>query len=160
MKYLTLSNSQHKAIIDDEDYWNCFIHDWILRGYIVCVSNSKKYGHINLANYVKNTRGILYDHKDRNHFNNQKENLRIATVSQNYMNRPKQDNFIQCSSKYKGVCFATKQGRWMAQIRANKVKYFLGYFQDEQEAARAYDRAAIKYHGEFACLNFPRIDYS
>jgi len=44
---------------------------------------------------------------------------------------------------------------WQARIRAHGTLEFLGYFYDEVEAAKAYDRAAKKYHGEFASPNFP-----
>jgi hypothetical protein len=45
--------------------------------------------------------------------------------------------------------------RWRARIRVNGKRISLGLFKDEIEAAKAYDRAARKYHGEFASLNFP-----
>jgi hypothetical protein len=47
--------------------------------------------------------------------------------------------------------------KWAAAIRCNNKTYHLGYFDDEVDAARAYDRAAKKYHRRFAALNFPDI---
>ena len=44
---------------------------------------------------------------------------------------------------------------WAAKIQVNGEQKFLGMFEDEVEAAKEYDRAARKYHKEFAVLNFP-----
>ena len=43
----------------------------------------------------------------------------------------------------------------MVLIKYNCKRKFIGYFKDEKQAAKAYDEAAKKYHGQFASLNFP-----
>lgn len=60
-------------------------------------------------------------------------------------------------SGFKGVYLHRGKGPncWYAQIRAHGRKIHVGAFLTPEEAARAYDEAAIKYHGEFARLNFP-----
>jgi len=95
--------------------------------------------------------GMLVDHKDRNTLNNQVHNLRICTNSQNASNSGKQsDN----TSGYKGVT-KPKWGGWRAAIKVNGKTIYLKKWKTKEEAARAYDEAAKKYHGEFASLNFP-----
>lgn len=89
------------------------------------------------------------DHKDGDPLNNQKENLRLATRSQQLANSVKRPG---TSSRYKGV--TRHQGRWMAQIKVNGKHIYLGMFGDEEDAARAYDKAAKEAFGEFAKPNF------
>lgn len=94
------------------------------------------------------------DHIDGNPVNNQRDNLRPASRSQNQANRGKPKNN---TSGFKGVSW--HRNKWQASIRVNYKPIHLGYFDDPIEAARTYDRAALKYFGKFANLNFPREDY-
>lgn len=56
---------------------------------------------------------------------------------------------------YKGVYWHRRDRRWVAKIRTPIKRLHLGAFVSPEAAARAYDAAARKYHGEFAYLNFP-----
>lgn len=97
----------------------------------------------------------LVDHKDRNGLNNRRENLRICTPKQNRGNALKSKNN---TSGFKGVVLNTTEKRtkpWMAYMKQDNKSKTLGYFLTAEEAARAYDRAAVTHFGEFARLNFP-----
>jgi len=95
------------------------------------------------------------DHRDGNGINNQRENLRVATGSQNQGNqRPRKG----ASSRYKGVSWYRRYHKWEGRIEHQGHSYHLGYLDDEADAARAYDDAARELFGEFACVNFPRGD--
>lgn len=92
----------------------------------------------------------LVDHEDRNPLNNYRYNLRRCTKQQNGRNRASSRN---SSSKYLGVYWKVASKKWGAQIKLDKYIH-LGYFTNEEDAARAYDEAAKLHFGEFANLNF------
>jgi hypothetical protein len=143
------------AIVDADDY------DWLNR-YKWCVAKKR---HIFYAARRTNgekismhrvimgaTKGLLIDHKDGDGLNNRKSNLRLCTIAQNNRNsRPWQNS----TSKYKGVSWSKSCRKWQARIRPNRRTIYLGLFDNEIEAAVAYDRKAEELFGEFAYLNFP-----
>lgn len=87
------------------------------------------------------------DHRNGNGLDNRRENLRLATHSQNQHNRGKHP---KNRSGFKGVTWNIALGKWHSQIKINSSNFHLGYFTDIVEAAEAYKRAAEKLHGEFA----------
>jgi hypothetical protein len=90
------------------------------------------------------------DHKNRNPLDNRRENLRPSTHAQNKANGKKQRNN---TSGFKGVSLEKRRGSWIAYIKLNQKRIYLGSFASAQQAAVAYDIAAIKYFGEFANTN-------
>jgi hypothetical protein len=90
------------------------------------------------------------DHWNRDSLDNRRENLRLATASQNIANGLSRGG----SSKFKGVSWS--RDGWNASLRKNYKTIHLGRFDTEESAARAHDTAARQLHGEFARVNFPR----
>jgi hypothetical protein len=90
------------------------------------------------------------DHKNRNPLDNRRQNLRIATRSENCANSRGRGR-----SQFRGVAWHKRANKWVASLRLNKKQIHLGYFSSETAAARAYDVRAKVVHGEFANLNFP-----
>lgn len=79
------------------------------------------------------------------------DNCRWATRKEQNKNKRKRQE-SKCLSKYKGVSKA--KNKWRATIVSDGVVKHIGVFENEIDAARAYDQAAKDIHGEFACLNF------
>ena len=96
--------------------------------------------------------GKIIDHINRDKLDNRVSNLREVSRAQNTINREKIRK--KTSSSYKGVSFHSRDRVWTAYITVNKKRISLGIYKSEIDAARTYDRAAIKYFGEYACLNF------
>lgn len=87
------------------------------------------------------------DHADNNSLNNNIENLRVATQSDNMGNSIKKRTN---TSGYKGVCYDKSSGKWIAQITRNYVHKNLGRFNTPEEAFDAYQIAAKENFGNFA----------
>ena len=152
------------ALVDDEDYvwlsqWKWCAHKCVYKTRVVWYAKRGlgfKYDKrtIFMHQEVAGVIGILkVDHRDGDGLNNQRNNLRPATTRQNGHNRRK-SSFERQTSQFKGVYWNKRDGRWMASITVEGRKWFLGYFDEEQDAAKAYDKAAKQAFGEFALLNF------
>ena len=101
---------------------------------------------------LESHKGSDIDHIDGNGLNNQENNLRYSTHSQNMSNRGLDKNN---KSGFKGVSWYQPSQKWQVKIAVQGKQKHLGYYSDIEEAARAYDAAAKELHGEFAWLNFP-----
>jgi hypothetical protein len=90
------------------------------------------------------------DHKNRNGLDNRRVNLRPANRSQNGANR---GLLSSNASGYKGVSWFKGTNKWRTQIVVQGKRISLGLHDNVLDAARAYNKAALRYFGEFACLN-------
>ena len=90
------------------------------------------------------------DHANGDGLDNRRANLRFCTVAENAWN---QGPYSDTSSKYKGVYWHKDIEKWAATIQVNGKQLSLGYFEYEEDAATAYDIAALRYHGEYARTN-------
>lgn len=95
----------------------------------------------------------LGDHKDGNGLNNQRENLRSCTNAENLRNRP---YTVNSKTLHKGVYWDKSHNCFKVQICTSGHQKHIGHFKSIEDAAKAYDEAAKRLHGEFAHLNFPK----
>lgn len=161
MKLIPLSESSKKYVgyfakVDDEDYSRLMQWKW----YVYKAGNThyafrkqklspNKWRSISMHfEILKTPKGMLVDHKDHDGLNNQKNNIRTATKSQNCRNVTARKD---CTSKYLGV--QCVNGIYRALIKHKEKKIHIGSFYTEIEAAEAYNKSASEYFGEFANLN-------
>lgn len=154
------------ATVDDADYEDLIRHKWHAKPsgsgtFYACraVYVDKLYSHtVVMHRYLcsgLSADAPFVDHRDGDGLNNQKHNLRACTKLENNRNavrvRP------GSSSRYKGVSWDASHNRWRAYIRIAKRLKYIGLFEDECDAATAYNFAAEAAFGEFASYNLPAI---
>lgn len=161
MKEIQLTQSK-VALVDDLDYDYLSKYKWhYAGGYARRTDRSSGkpitlWMHREIMNLGRwETDDVEIDHLDRDRLNNQSYNLRIVNHSENCKNRCKQKNK---SSEFVGVHVYCDKPHYRATIKINGKQTFLGRFpftkQGEIDAAKAYDTAAKKYHGNNCYLNF------
>lgn len=150
------------ALVDDEDFdwlnqwrWHAHEHNkgqFHAARYVrteVITRWGRKYKRLLMHREIMGApEGMDIDHRDHNELHNWRGNLRICTRSQNTANKERN---INNKSGYKGVCRWHNQ--WRAAVKCQGQKYYLGDFPTKEEAARAYNEAAVQLFGEFAYVN-------
>lgn len=159
MKEVILTRGQ-VALVSDEDYEMVNQFKWcahLVKGVYyaergIWDSANKKVINVKMHRFIMNVTDSKteVDHQDRNTLNNQRNNLRVATRSQNTSNKTSAKN---SSSIFVGVGWHKGHEKWQAKIWKTDKRHHLGYFENEIDAALAYNNAARKLHGEFANLN-------
>jgi hypothetical protein len=157
MERIPLVNGRGFALVDDADVPLVSGRRWYLLdaghtkyAFTVVYRPKQQQRNIYMQCLIMGQIGI--DHIDHNGLNNQRSNLRVATSRQNHANQRKTHG----ASQFKGVYWHRERGLWMARVgMPGRRQRFLGRFASEEDAARAYDAAALEEYGEFAWLNFP-----
>lgn len=145
------------AVVDDDDYehlsqWKWHVITSGLRRYAARTDHSTGKKRMILMHRVITAApaGMDVDHRNHDTLDNQRENLRVATRSLNSINqRIKTNN----TTGYKGVSLDRRRGTYNAYITKDRARRFLGGYESAEEAAAAYDNAALELFGEFACTN-------
>lgn len=159
MKYIKTYNwntlRKETVLVDDKDYSYLKKHKWaILDGYATTYIKIRrgKYKQIFMHRMILNPPDhLVVDHKNENRLDNRRVNIRIATRRQNVIYRKPSKG-----RRFKGVYKIKGCNKFYSLIaRYNKSQLYLGIFEKEEDAARAYDKKCLEIHGEFAYLNLP-----
>lgn len=153
MKKIPLTQGKY-ALVDDEDFNRVNQYKWYLlgNGYAKRIVNGKI---IAMHRFILNaSKGQQIDHINCKKLDNRKSNLRFCNNFQNLQNRSKNRKSI---SKYKGVTWYKNPKKWGSRITFYRKNLFIGLFNNEIEAALAYNDASKKYHGKFAYPNLIKL---
>lgn len=157
MKQIPLTQGK-VTLVDDEDFeylnqwkWHAMADDYTF--YVGRKEGWPIQKTIRMHRVITNAPGGMFvDHINGNGLDNRRSNLRLCTVAEN--NRNIKGNHRNTTG-YKGVTWHKRDHVFIAQIRVNGKLFQVGRFSNALEAAKAYDKVAKEYHGDFASLNFP-----
>lgn len=153
---ITLSNGE-KSKVDFVDFFRFGVHKWAATK--SGTGDAKTYAHRRAGKIIRLHREILnapagleVDHENGDTLDNRRSNLRLCTRQQNAQARVRKR--AGATSQYRGVSWNFQNKSWKAQIGHNNKRIHIGEFDDEIEAAKAYDAKARELFGEWASPNF------
>jgi hypothetical protein len=151
VKRIPLGNGLY-AYVDAADYERLSRYRWcvVSGGYVARRSKNKWI--LRHREFMQPPEGMVVDHHDCNKANNCRFNLRVCRPAENQHNRTKRPG---TSSRFMGVSYVKRDRKYCAVIDFHGRRFWLGYFKDEVEAARAYDHKAVECCGPFARVNLP-----
>jgi hypothetical protein len=151
---IVYSNKGQEILVDDEDYELVCDIRWSLnnRGYAFGGKNGERFS---IHRFVMNAKqGLQIDHIDGDKLNNQKYNLRETNNKLNNAYRPpSKANALGLKGVTEIKHRPELKKRFRARIHADGKERSLGIYATPEEAALAYNEAAVKEYGEFAWLN-------
>ena len=151
MKLVKLTQNK-EAFVDDEDYEYISKWKWYYKQGYACRNipdNGKQKTVLMHTCIIHCPMYKDIDHINRNKLDNQRENLRLATRSENQINSSKKIG----SSGLKGVLLKKGRTKYHSLIEWKKRKIFIGSYHTKEEAANMYNLYAYQLYGEFAYLN-------
>jgi hypothetical protein len=139
------------AYVDAADYEWLSQYKWgVYNGYAARQESGRTiYMHRQIMQPPKS---MVVDHMDGSRLNNCRSNLRVCTPAENHRNRAKG---VGSASRFRGVGYYKESGKWYSGLQFKGKRFWLGYFDEEVEAARAYDYKAVECGREFAWVNLP-----
>ena len=151
-------HGEFKVLIDAEDFYKVKDFKWYINmdknGKIFYVVHSKNKRKIKIHRIITDCPdGKVVDHINGDQLDNRKINLRICSIKENSRNKKDIYRKSSTSSYYRGVVYMPKLKNYQAGIKVDNKKIHLGYFKNQDQAAIAYNIAAVKYFGEFAKPN-------
>jgi hypothetical protein len=156
MREIQLSQGK-TTILDDEDYIRVSKYKWHYaeympgKGYAKTKNKGEGPALLRMHRFILGLSGNeKVDHINGDGLDNRKDNLRIVNQSQNMMNTGVRSTN---TSGFKGVCYDKRWSNWLAHVWKDGKQIYIGSFKEKEDAARAYNEAAKKYHGEYARLN-------
>ncbi len=161
MPYIQLNNRkglQLQTLLDDADYeqlkgfsWHMNSYGYAQRCVAKRIAGKREAKTFSMAREImKAPSDLQVDHINHDKLDNRKENLRLCSQAENLLNKPFNNgkNYL-----VKGVYYRKGRRQWYVVLEAKGIRHYVGSYLSQIEAICAYNKAAKKYHGEFAYLN-------